>query len=106
MIGAALLPSFEGCGISFPVPADEEADTCRKQAGTEAAVEPGEETARDTGNVFQAYTQGDHESNDEVTFDAESPEDTGLFPRHRHDTFRILPDYSGKHHIEPGKYQY
>lgn len=100
-----LLPSVEGYGISLPIPADDEADTGRKQTGAEAAVEPGEETAGNTGNVFQTDTQGDHKSNNEVTFDAESPEDAGLFICQRQDTFRILPDNTCKHHIEPGKHQ-
>ena len=94
-----------GQGIPLPVPAEEEADAGRKQAGAETTVEPGEEAGRDTGNMLQSYAQGDHKKNDEIAFDAESPENAGLLLCHRHNAGRILPHYTCKHHIEPGEYQ-
>ena len=45
--------------LHFP-PADNETDTCRKEAGTEAAVEPGNEGVGDLRDALLPYHSGKH----------------------------------------------
>ena len=52
-------------------PAEEETNAGGEEAGAETTVEPGEEVRWNTGNMLQTYSQGNHESNDEISLEAE-----------------------------------
>ena len=55
-------------------PAEEETNAGGEEAGAETTVEPGEEVRWNTGNMLQTYSQGNHESNDEISLEAEGPD--------------------------------
>ena len=90
---------------ALTIPAEEEADAGGKEAGAEAAVEPGEEVGWDAGNMLQPDTEGNHEGDNEIAFEAEGPEDAGFLFRHGHDAGGVFADDTCEHPVESGKNQ-
>ncbi len=86
-------------------PAKEKADAGGQETRAEAAVEPGEEVGGDARYVLKTYAKGNHESDDKVSLQTESPEDAGFFLRHGKNAFGVFSNHSGKHHVEGDEYQ-
>ena len=86
-------------------PAEEKADAGGQETQTEAAVEPGEEVGGDARYVLKPYAKGNHESDDKVPLQTESPENAGPVLRHGKDALGVFSDHSGEHHIESDKDQ-
>ena len=57
------------------------------------------------GNALQRDAQRDHKGDDDVSLDAEGPEDRGPGFCHCLYTGSILPNDAGEHKIEPGEDQ-
>lgn len=86
-------------------PAKEKADAGGQETRAEAAIKPGEEVGGDDRYVLKTYAKGNHESDDKVALQTESPENAGPILRHGKDAPGVFPDHSGEHHIESGKDQ-
>ena len=81
-------------------PAEEKADAGGQEARAEATVEPGKEVGGDARYVLKTYAKGNHESDDKVPLQTESPKNASLVLRHRKDAPGVFSDHSGKHHVE------
>ena len=86
-------------------PSYQKADACGHEARAETAVEPREELLRNARDVLEADPQGDHECNDDVSLEAEGPEDASPLVRQRKDAGGVPCDDLGEHQIEAREHQ-